>query len=187
MKNLFLILTFFICYNHYGQKSSTNYELDKAHSRLGFKIKHREIVDVNGEFTSFDLKLDLIENDWKNASLNISAKISSIYTGIESRDNHLKSSDFFDEENFPNISFQSSHINKRKNNIKITGDLSMHGITKSVTFYGKILGPLIKEDSKIVGFHLGGPIKRSDFKIGKMSPGLADDVFLHADIELVSE
>lgn len=187
MKNLILILTLFICSNHYGQNISTNYELDKAHSRLGFKIKHREIVDVNGEFSSFNLDFKLNEIDWKTCVINLNAKSSSINTGIENRDNHLKSEDFFDAENYPEIIFKSNSVSKRKNKISITGNLTMHGITKNVTFSGVVAGPIDSKNGKVIGLQLSGPVKRSDFKIGKVSPGLADEVFLHADIEMVSE
>ena len=177
-----------ISFSNFGQDESTNYILDKGHSRLGFKIRHRNIVDVNGEFKSFTLTLSLSKNDWKNASLKLNAQTSSISTGIEGRDNHLRSEDFFDVEKYPDLSFESSKIYKRKNKLVIEGNLKMHGITKKVFLNGSVTGPITtKRGDQIIGFHLNGPVKRSDFKIGNISPGIADEVFLHADIELIGE
>ena len=171
----------------FAQEVDGLYELDKAHSRLGFKIKHRDIVDVNGEFSSFTMNFTMKEEDWKNCKIELTAKTESINTGIEGRDNHLRSEDFFDSEKYPSITFQSEKMSMKKGNITIMGSLTMHGITQKVTLTGVVMGPKSFKDSKVIGMHLTGPVKRSDFKIGKISPGIADEVILHADIELVGE
>lgn len=181
---IFLTLAMVSVLTSFQHDDPVTYSLDKAHSRLGFKIKHMGIVDINGEFNKFDVKFTLNNGSWDGSSIEMTAESKSIYTGIEMRDNHLRSSDFFDTEKFPSLTFKSTSIKKLKNKYLITGDFTMHGITKVVKLTGESTGSAKKGENEAIGLRITGSVKRSDFKIGEPSGGLADEVYLIADLEL---
>jgi polyisoprenoid-binding protein YceI len=174
----------FILFTSFQSEDPITYSLDKAHSRLGFKIKHMGIVDINGEFNKFDVKINLNNGSWDGSSIEMTAESKSIYTGIEMRDNHLRSADFFDVEKYPTLTFKSTSVKKVKNKYIISGDFTMHGITKNLKLIGESTGVAKKGETEAVGLRITGVVKRSDFKIGEPSGGLADDVQLIADLEL---
>jgi len=159
---------------------------DAAHSRFGFTINHMGISDINGEFKKFDLKVTTPNADFTDATIEMNAEVNSINTGIEMRDNHLKTPDFFDAEKYPEISFKSTSVKKGKNNsYTVTGNLTMHGVTKTVSFVAVHTGTAKnRAGNDVAGMKMTGSIKRSDFKVGDTSPGLSDEVKLIADIEV---
>lgn len=162
---------------------------DKAHSRLGFTINHMGINDVHGEFKSYTIKATSPDADFQNATLQLTADVNSISTGIEMRDNHLKTPDFLNTEKFPEMTFLSKVISKvDASTYTVTGILTMHGISKEVTFTAKHNGTVKNNNGKrIAGFNMYGSIKRSDFSVGDQSGGLSDEVKLNADIEIVED
>lgn len=153
---------------------------DPAHSQLGFTVTHLGINDVSGFFKDFTVSVESAKADLSDAVVTLSAKTASVDTRIEARDNHLKSADFFDAEKFPEISFKSTSIKKAgKDAFKLTGDLTLHGVTKPVTvdllYKGKTQNPMSKKET--TAFQVTGSIKRSDFKIGEKFPdGMVSDV-----------
>ena len=82
-----------------------NWSLDGAHSRLGFTIQHMGITDIHGQFSNFDVKISTPNDDFAGATIEMTAQVNSINTGIEMRDNHLKTADFFDAEKYPKMTF----------------------------------------------------------------------------------
>lgn len=161
---------------------------DKAHSKLAFTVTHLGISDVSGLFRNFDVKISSASKDFSDAVIEMTADVSSIDTEIEMRDNHLRSADFFDVAKYPRLSFKSTSIRKTgKNKYKLTGDLSLHGITKTVTmdllYRGTIENPMSKAPT--AGFQVLGTIKRSDFGIGAGFPPsmISDEVRIKADGE----
>jgi polyisoprenoid-binding protein YceI len=159
---------------------------DAAHSRLGFSIRHLGVNDVNGEFKKFDVKLNAPNGDFEGCSIDMTADASSIYTGIDMRDNHLKTADFLDVEKFPKLSFKSSSVVKLKKGVfQVNGILTMHGVTKSVVLTASHNGTVKTESGKnLAGFKLAGTVKRSDFGIGNTTPVLSDEVKLLCDLEV---
>src|SRR5579859_5650286 len=108
--------------------------LDKSHSEIQFTVRHMMISNVRGLFGSFDVKVDFDENDLSKASVEATIDANSINTRDEKRDGHLRSPDFFDVANYPNITFKSKHIALTgKNSGRVTGDLTIRGVTKEVT------------------------------------------------------
>ena len=161
---------------------------DKAHSQLGFTITHLGISDVSGTFNDFDVTVSSAKEDFSDAVFELKAKVASIDTRIEARDNHLKSADFFDAAKYSDITFKSTSIRKKgKNKYKLSGDLTLHGITKPVTldlqYRGTTVNPMSKANT--AGFQLTGLIKRSDFNVGPgfPAPMLSDDVRIFASGE----
>ena len=107
--------------------------IDPVHSSVSFKVKHMMISNVVGNFTKFSGTIDADEADLSKSKVNVSIDISSITTGVDARDNHLKSPDFFDVAKFPTMTFVSKSVKViSKDKLEVTGDLTMHGVTKSV-------------------------------------------------------
>lgn len=161
---------------------------DPAHSRLAFSVKHMSISEITGNFKSFEATVQSSKPDFSDAVINLKADVNSINTEVEMRDNHLKSADFFDAAQFPELSFKSNGIRKTgKDTYTVTGDLTLHGVTKPVTvkllFNGTALNPQSKKT--IAGFQVTGTIKRSDFGIGSKFPpaAVSDEVTIKADGE----
>jgi polyisoprenoid-binding protein YceI len=117
----------------FNNTERATWSLDKNHAKLGFTITHLMVSDVEGWFKSFDAKITSSADDFSDAQVEMTADVSSINTDNEMRDKHLKSPDFFDVAKYPGISFKSTTFRKVSDNIyKVTGDLTMHGITKTI-------------------------------------------------------
>lgn len=161
---------------------------DKPHSQLGFTITHLGISDVSGTFNDFDAIVTSSKPDFSDASFELNANVASIDTRVEARNNHLKSPDFFDAAKFPTIHFKSSSLTPAgKDKFKLTGNLTIHGITKEVQldllFRGITENPMSK--AKVVGFQVTGEINRADFQVGPKFPAamLSESVTIKADGE----
>lgn len=165
-----------------------NWNVDGAHSKLGFTVTHLGISDVSGLFKNFDVKVMASKEDFSDAVFELTADVASIDTEVEMRDNHLKSADFFDVANHPKLSFKSTAITPAgKNQYKLAGNLQLHGVTKPVTLHvlyrGTVENPMSKKATS--GFQVTGSIKRSDFNIGEKFPApmISDEVRIKADGE----
>ncbi len=170
----------------------TTWKSDKAHSNLGFSITHLGISDIHGSFSNFDVNVSASKEDFSDAVFELTADVASINTGIEMRDKHLKSPDFFDAEKHPKLTFKSTSIKPAgKNKYKLAGNLSFHGVTKPVTmdlwYRGTIENPMSKVPT--AGFQVTGTIKRSDFNLGAgfPAPMLSDEVKIKADGEFAKQ
>ena len=124
---------------------------DQAHSRLAFSITHLVISHVTGNFKQFEIKAVTSKPDYSDAKIELVAQIARINTDVEQRDTHLKSADFFDAQKYPTLIFKSTLLKKvAVNDYKLTGVLTMHGITKvvvlDVTFEGKVKNQMNKKD-----------------------------------------
>lgn len=164
--------------------------LDKAHAKVGFTITHLMVSDVDGMFKTFDATLTSAKTDFSDAAFSVTAQTNSIFTDNDKRDEHLKSPDFFDAAANPTITFKSKSVQKTgANTMKITGDLTMHGVTKTVVFDGTFKGPAVHPMNKktIVGFKVTGVVKRSDFKLASSMPSaaLSDEVTITANGEFM--
>ena len=153
MKKLAFILSSFIVLTAFTTGFST-WQNDDPHSQLGFTVTHLGISDVSGTFNDFDVAVKSSKSDFSDATFELTAKIASIDTRVEARDNHLKSADFFDVSKYPTIGFKSTGIKKAgKNRYKLTGDLTMHGITKPVimdlVYKGTIENPMNKKQRQV--------------------------------------
>jgi len=166
------------------------WKLDKMHSQLNWGVTHNSISTVEGGFRNFSATITSSKDDLSDAVIELTADINSINSGVDSRDNHLKSADFFDAATYPTLTFKSTSFKKVDDkNYALVGSLTLHGITKivtlSVTFNGTYTNTANKKIS--AGFHIGGIIRRSDFGIGSEFPAniLGDEVNLDANTEFI--
>lgn len=142
MKKIILavVALFLITANTFAQTKI--WKVDKSHSKVGFAISHLVVSEVEGKFNDYEAT---VTTDEKGNLQNVEAviKVASVNTDNEARDKHLKSDDFFSAEKFPEITFVSKSIKATgKNSYKITGDYTMHGVTKSVTLKAKFNGEI---------------------------------------------
>lgn len=187
-KNVLVLIALLVT----GTTFAQTWSLDKAHSKLGFSITHLMISSVDGSFKSVDAKITSSKDDFSDAVIELTAETSSIDTDNEKRDEHLKSPDFFDAAKYPSITFKSKSFKKTGDKkYKLTGDLTMHGVTKAVEL-DVVLGgvadhPYTKK--KIAGFKISGVIKRSDFGIGAgtATTVLGDEVTIAAATEFTKD
>lgn len=113
--------------------SAATWSIDPDHSNVGFKVKHLMVSNVKGNFNTFSGTVDINDKDITKSSVNVSIDTNSINTNVQKRDEHLRSADFFDVAKFPTMTFISKKVAKAgKDRLKVTGDLTLHGITKEV-------------------------------------------------------
>lgn len=167
--------------------------IDPTHSEIGFKVKHMMFTNVKGFFNDYTADITFNE-DLKEADLQFEAKISSIFTNNTDRDNHLKSADFFDAEQFPSLKFKSTQISGSGNDYEIKGDLTIKGITQPVTLKGEFSGLMSDPwGNTKVGLNLAGKINRKDFGLtynAALETGgvlVGEDVQLNAEVQLVEQ
>jgi polyisoprenoid-binding protein YceI len=138
--------------------------VDAAHSEVGFSVKHMMISKVKGSFGSYDATVEANEENLQGALIDFKIDVASINTNNADRDAHLRSADFFDADQFPQITFKASDIVKKGDEYELTGDLTMKGITRPATFEveygGKGTNPWGVE---VVAFSAEGKVNRKDF------------------------
>ena len=144
----------------------SNWKVDTTHSKMGFSARHMVISEVEGQFRDFDINVEAGEN-FEDSEVTVSIKTASVDTGNNDRDNHLKSPDFFDAENHPEMKFKSSSFEKvNDEEFTLKGDLTIRGISKpielDVTFGGKVKDPWGNER---VGFQVEGKVNRFDYDL----------------------
>ncbi len=168
--------------------AQTTWKNDPMHSKLGFTITHLMVSDVDGIFTNFTCTITAAKPDFSDATFNLTVNTASINTDVEYRDNDLKSANYFDVAKFPTMTFTSTGIAPvSTNHYKLSGNLTLHGVTKSVTmdlwYRGTITNPMSKKDD--AGFKLTGVIKRSDFNFAPQagSTMLSDEITINANGE----
>jgi polyisoprenoid-binding protein YceI len=140
--------------------------IDKAHSMASFKVRHL-VANVTGSFRDFDANINIDRAKPANSSVEFTIQAKSIDTGNTNRDEHLRSPDFFDVEKFPTITFKSTSVKANSaNDFAVTGDLTMHGVTKSITIPVSFLG--FGKDGRgneKAGFEIETTLNRKDYGI----------------------
>lgn len=169
-----------------GIFAQTTWNADKAHSQVLFEITHMGIADVEGNFGSFDANIVTNKEDFSDAVFDVKIDVNSIDTGVERRDNHLRSADFFEVEKYPEMTFKSKKIQKvAENKYKVTGDLTFHGVTKPATLDVWYRGTNKSDKGEVSGFEITGEISRSDYNLAPGFPAaaLSDEVRIRVNGE----
>jgi polyisoprenoid-binding protein YceI len=162
------------------------YKIDPVHSEVSFKVRHL-LAKVSGRFTKFGGTIKVDPVDISKSSVEVSIDAASINTDNEMRDKHLKTADFFEVEKFPTITFKSTSVKEvAKGKLEVTGDFTLRGVTKRITFPITAAGtqPGMKAGTVVAGFIDGAlTINRNDYGI-KYGPGvLGDEVAISLNIE----
>jgi polyisoprenoid-binding protein YceI len=142
------------------------YEIDPVHTNVGFSVKHLVISNVHGKFKDFSGKIIFDDKDPGNSSVTGTIKTASISTDNEDRDKHLKSADFFDVEKNPEIIFNSTKVEKQGDKYQVTGNLTVKGVTKQVSFPVEVSGPIKDPWGNMkLGIEFSLKINRQDFGV----------------------
>jgi polyisoprenoid-binding protein YceI len=167
----------------------TTFTIDAAHSQMQFKVKHLGVSTVIGRFGTFSGSFQLDPATGQAGAANLSIDVASVSTGNERRDGHLKSPDFFAADSFPKITFVSTGIQKVSGSkYKITGNLTMRGVTKPVTLDAELGGARQTADGWLAGVSMTGTVKRKEFGLmwDRITEGVAvvsDEVTLDIGVE----
>lgn len=168
-----------------AEAEGTQYEVDKSHSAILFRVKHLGIGYTYGHFREFSGTFTVDEQTPASSSVELTVKLESVDTNDEKRDQHLKSPDFFGVNQFPTMTFKSTSVKKDgEDTYAITGDLSLHGVTKSVTINMAKTGQ--GDDpwgNHRIGFEGIFKIKRSAFGMDKLMEAAGDEIRIIVAIE----
>jgi polyisoprenoid-binding protein YceI len=170
---------------------AATWDIDASHSTVGFVVKHLVIAKVRGNFKTFSGTVVLDDKDITKSSVNVKIDPASVDTDNEKRDAHLKSPDFFDVAKYKDFSFTSTKVEKAEGGLKVTGNLTLHGVTKPVVLMVEGPSQEIKDPggNPHVAFSATTTIKRADFgltwsKAVEGGPVVGDDVKIELEIEL---
>jgi polyisoprenoid-binding protein YceI len=185
-----LVLTVFAALPLLAQPATETFAVDKNHSMAMFKVRHM-MANVVGQFRDFTADVNIDRANPEKSSVDFTIQATSIDTGNPNRDNHLRSPDFFDVAKFPTITFKSTAVTpKSKNDFAVTGDLTMHGVTKRVTLPVTFLGFAKTAKGEKAGFEIETTLNRKDYEVlwnKSLDEGgllLGDDVAVSVSLEL---
>lgn len=161
--------------------ATEKYDIDASHSGVTFGWNHFGFSNPTARFDKIEGSVQLDKADLSKSSVSVTLPLDGLDTGVAKLDEHLKSPDFLDAAKYPTITFKSTKVEKAgENGLKITGDLTVHGVTKAVTLNAKVnkiglfeMGPY---KAQAAGFDAETVIKRSDFGVGKYAPAVSDDI-----------
>jgi polyisoprenoid-binding protein YceI len=174
---------------------ATKWKIDTAHSEIQFKVKHLMITTVTGYFKTFDLDVETENDDFNTAkSIVFTADIDSIDTNNAQRDTHLKSNDFFNGEQYPQLKFVGKKYEGKGDEVTLHGDLTIREVTKPITlkveFGGTVVDPWGQQKA---GFTIDGKINRKEFNLtwdavteaGQVV--VSNEIKIHAEVQLVKQ
>ncbi|MEY5047543.1 MAG: hypothetical protein RLZZ175_902 [Bacteroidota bacterium] len=164
-----------------------DWSFDKSHSSVKFSVTHMMVSETAGQFRKFEGSVKPTSADFQNALIDFTIDVNSIDTDVDQRDAHLKSADFFDAAKYPKITFKSKSFTKVDGKkYKLTGDLTMHGVTKTVTldvvYNGTIKDPY---GFNRAGFKITGTINRYDFGLKYNAAIEAGGTVISEEVEIV--
>jgi len=163
--------------------------IDPDHSVAAFAVRHMMVADVRGQFNKVSGTITFDPDDLSQSSVEVVIDASGIYTGIKKRDDHLRSPDFLDVEKFPHIVFKSTHAEGAgEKGLRITGKITIHGITKQITFAANCSGPEKSPYGEIsTGFTASISINREDYNIMWNVPLESGGVMVGREILIILE
>ncbi|WP_297800906.1 YceI family protein [Arenimonas sp. GDDSR-1] len=169
-----------------GTADAAKYAIDPGHTQVQFSYNHFGFSNITGRFDQISGEFDLDTADLAKSKISVEIPIASISTGVSKLDQHLQSADFFDAAKYPTASFKSKsvHVASAKE-LHVSGDLTIHGVTKPATLTVKVNGIGNHPMKKIpaAGFDASTVIKRSDFGVGAYVPAVSDEVRINITLE----
>lgn len=172
--------------------ANASWQIDPNHSSAQFSVKHLSISTIRGAFTSVKGTVNYDDSDISKSSVDVTIDVNSVDTRVPDRDKDLRSNNFFDVEHFPTITFKSKKVEQvSPGKLKVTGDITIHGVTKEVVL--DVDGPsaAIKDPwgNQRMGISASAKINRSDFGIGAKYPAamIGDDISITIDSEIFSK
>lgn len=162
--------------------AAQKYDIDSGHTQVQFTWNHFGFSNPSATLEKISGDFELDTADLTKSTISVTLPLEGLHTGVPKLDEHLKSPDFFDAAKNPNITFKSSKVEKSgADHLKVTGDLTVHGVTKPVTLDVKVnkIGdnPMMKSAS--AGFDADTTIKRSEFGVDKYIPNVSDEIKVH--------
>jgi polyisoprenoid-binding protein YceI len=147
---------------------TTEWEIDTAHTAAQFSVKHLMVSTVRGQFRKVTGTVSLDEAELTRSRVEVEIDAASLETGEPKRDGHLRSADFFDAEKFPKLTFRSTRIERAGNEFTLTGDLTLHGVTRPISLTVESLSAAMKDPyGRLVrGISATGKLNRKDWGLG---------------------
>jgi polyisoprenoid-binding protein YceI len=182
--SILLALVIFVVLTTLPAQSAEDYNVDAAHSGVTFKVSHLGLSWIHGRFNEYAGTFTIDATDPSKSSFNLSVKAESIDTNNQKRDGHLRSPDFFNVKQFPSITLRSTSVKAIKEGFQVTGEFTMHGVTKPVSF--EMLGGRKAEFPKGVhrtGYSTELTLKRSEYGIDKFGEAVGDNVYISISFE----
>jgi polyisoprenoid-binding protein YceI len=170
---------------------TSTWNIDPNHSEVDFTIKHMSLSNVHGRFGNIKGAITLNEADITKSSVSVAIDVTTVDTGVSMRDNDLKSPNYFDVAQFPTATFTSTSVSGSAGHLKVTGNLTLHGVTRPITLDVEgPTGPVNGMDHKPhAGYSATITIKRKDFGIGAKMPesALSDEIKLTVDLDAAKQ
>lgn len=179
-----LVIGTVVCAGSKSASAADEYAYDPVHSSVGFKARHLDISWIHGRFNEVSGKFSLDRENPSKSTFQLTVKVDSIDTNNEARDEHLRKADYFDTKQFPTIEFKSTNCKTVDGGYEVTGDFTMHGTTRRITFV--LMGGQERtiKDVKRVGFSTELSLKRSDFGFDPSAIGpIGDKALIFIDCE----
>ena len=169
--------------------AADTYSVDPVHSSISFKISHVGISYIHGRFDDFSGQFVIDKDDPAKSSFSLAIKVDSVDTNNQKRDEHLRNADFFNAKQFPTLNFQSTGVKAVDGGYEVTGDLTLHGVKKPVTFTLKGGDKVVEfpKGMQRVGFGTTLTIKRSDYDMKAMLDALGDEIPIDIGVEAVKQ
>ena len=169
----------------------SEWQIDPAHTNVAFTVRHLGISNVHGHFTKLTGTAIIDDNDITKSSVNVSIDTASIDTGVQMRDNDLRSPNYFDAQKFPSITFKSTSVSKAgEGKLNVVGDLTIHGVTKQVTLnLDGPSAPVKMGPNMRRGLSAITTINRKDFGVGSApsSAAVGEQIKIDIDAELTQK
>jgi len=196
MKRLFANIILFTLIALPSLAAASTWQIDPDHSNIGFKVRHLMVSNVQGHFDSYTGTVEINDQDITKSKVEVSIDTNSINTNVKKRDDHLRSPDFFDVAKYPTMTFVSKKVEKAgPEGLKVTGDLTLHGVTKEVVL--DVEGPTAEIKDPWGNYRKGATattqINRKDFGLlwnailetGGVAVG--DDIDIILEIEMIRQ
>jgi polyisoprenoid-binding protein YceI len=162
--------------------AAQKYDIDTGHSQITYTWNHLGFSNNSGTLEKISGDFELDTADLTKSSISVTMPLDGIHTGVPKLDAHLKTAEFFDAAKFPEITFKSTKVEKSgTDGLMVSGDLSMHGVTKPIVLHAKVnkIGDNAMMKTKSAGFDADFTFKRSDFGLSYGVPAVSDDIRVH--------